>query len=425
MKKILIFLLVLLILPNVLAVEVEINESFNQGETMIAKVSGNFISPLTKENIFFYRGHTRTPMEYGVMGVEGEYYIYALLIGKEAGDYSLSIENAQYMRGVEITGDNIARNFSITNDTADFSVNPGVVSASGDFSLEIQNLQDSKITVNVKTKAEESRRIFIYPELSEESSIQLLSGQKKQIDFKLNSGEIAFKKIQLQTNNTSYEIPISMPTSSEGTPEPTFSLEPSTFNYSFPTSSTLKKTVYLYNTGTVAMKNISLSLSDSLTPFMNISIKEIKTLDAGSNVPLELIFYSKAETGIEGELKAKTGETIAYSSISVQFVNDYVIPKNQSGQFSIKPCAELQGVICNNESVKCNTELIKAKDGLCCKGTCSVIKKSSAGKIIAVVIILALIGGGVWFYFKKFKKAKKPVDLVQISKVKDISGNKI
>lgn len=424
MKKFLIFLLILLILPSVLAVEVQLNENFSQGETLIAKVSGNFISALTKDKVFFYKEHTRTPMEYDVMGANGEYYIYALLVGKSSGEYSISIEGAQYMKGVEVSEEDIIKNFSITDKTADFYVTPGFSVASGDFSLEIQNLKDSTIEVNVKTDSS-GRAIFIYPEISEESNIQLISGQKKKVDFKLSPGAAAFKKIQFQTNNTFYEIPISIPTSSEGIPESTFSLEPSKFNYSFSTKSVTKKTIYLYNTGTVDMLNISLSLSESLTPFVNTSIHQIEKLDANSNLAVELIFSSKVETSVEGELKAKSGETISYSSISVQFVNDYVAPKNQSGQYSIKSCEELQGVICNNESVKCNKELISAKDGWCCKGNCSAVKKSSAGKVVAVIIILALIGGGVWFYFKKFKKAKKPVDLVQISKVKDISEKKI
>src|SRR4030042_4680810 len=115
-------------------------ESLSQGETIITKVSGNFLTPVTEENIFFYRGHVRAPMEYGVAKIGDDYYVYALTTGKTAGDYSLSIENVQYMKGAEISDENIIKNFSITNLTAAFSVKPGFIISSGNFSLEIQNL---------------------------------------------------------------------------------------------------------------------------------------------------------------------------------------------------------------------------------------------------------------------------------------------
>lgn len=415
------FILILLILPSIFAVEINLKDQFNQGETIIATVSGTFISPLTKNNVLFYREHTRIPIEYDVFGADGVYYIYALLADKSPGEYSLSIENAQYTKGTEVTNQKIVKNFSITSDIADFSVNPGFVFPSGDFSIKIKNLQETQIIVDIKTNLGDlnERKISISsPEISNEASVQLISGQEKQINFKLSSGLSALNTISLQTNNTSYEIPVVLLSNSEGNQESTFSLEPSRFIYTFPTNSQIKKIVYLYNTGDSEMKNISISLSDSLKQFVNTSISKIEKLAAGSNVQFELIFSSKAESEIEGELKAKTGETITYSSISLKFVNNYVVPLNQSGQSSTKSCAELQGTLCNKDGFKCSKEMISSGDGWCCKGNCSAIGEDSTGKIIAIVITVGLVLGIGWFYFKKYKKAKNPVNLLEISKGK-------
>jgi hypothetical protein len=421
MKKFLVFFLILLILPSIFAVELNAKEQYAQGETVIATVSGNFISSLTKENILFYKEHTRIPMEYDIKGANGEYYIYALLAGKSAGNYSISIENAQYKKADEVISDKIVKNFSITDKIADFSVSPGFVFNEGAFSLKIENLQDNKINVNIKANLNDSkeRAIYIYPDLSSEVSVSLVSGEDKQINFQSNTGIATLKTIRLQTNNTFYEVPVYL-SASEGNSESTFSLEPSKFTYSLPTNSQVKKTVYIYNTGSNEMKNISISLSDSLKAVANVSVSKIEKLSAGANTQFELIFYSKAEAESEGELKARTGDTIAYSSISLKFISDYVVPENQSGQSSTKACAELEGVICNKEGYKCSKELIEAEDGFCCKGNCNAISAGSSGKIIAIIIGVVLVGGIVWFYFKKYKKAKKPVDLLAISKVKEV-----
>jgi hypothetical protein len=426
MKKsiLIILLLTLLILPSVLAVEFDVKEQYAQGETLIAKVSGTFISPITTDNIFFYREHTRIPIEFDVNGANGEYYIYALLENKNAGNYSISIENAQYKKGAETINEPITKNFSITDKTADFSINPGFVFPTGGFSIDIQNLKDNQIIIDVNTNLNDStsREIFISsPEVSDAASISLISGQEKQINFKLSPGPAALKKITMQTNNTFYEIPISLLTASEGNQEATFSLEPSKFTYSLPTNSQVKKTVYIYNTGNTEMKNISILLSDSLKSFANVSVSKIDKLDAGSNTQFELIFSSKTEGEVEGDLKAIAGETIAYSSISLKFLNNYVAPANETvvGQSSQKTCAELQGISCNKEGFKCSKEMIDAKDGWCCKGTCDSTATSSVGKIIAIVIVVVIVAGLIWFYLKKYKKAKKPVDLLEVAKGKE------
>lgn len=84
-RTILLFIFLLLILPIISAVEFDMKTELSRGETLMAKVSGNFVEPVLKENIFFYRGHVRIPMEYGIAKIDEEYYIYALLGTKEIG----------------------------------------------------------------------------------------------------------------------------------------------------------------------------------------------------------------------------------------------------------------------------------------------------------------------------------------------------
>ncbi|VVB83685.1 Uncharacterised protein [uncultured archaeon] len=418
MKKevILVLMLFCLVFPFVSAVEFDLNQNFSQGETLVEKVSGNFLSPLTKNNIFFYEGHVRIPMEYGVLGINGDYYIYALLSGKSEGDYSVSIENAQYMKGAEILSDKIIKNFTITNETADFFVSPGVMISAGDFFLELQNTGDNQVTISINTEANNSgiRKVE-----ASANSVQLKSGEIKKIYFKVGIGKPELKTIELKTEKTIYEIPVYISSELEGILQPTFSFEPSSVTYSFPTNSIIKETIYLYNTGEKEINNINISLDDSLISLVNLSVTKITSLKPDSKVSIELTFFSKNETTELGNLKAKSEDAIAYSSISLKLMNNYTLSPNETIQSSAKTCTELLGSVCNISTEKCSQEPVYATDNLCCMGTCDKIQKSgSSAKVIGILLFILVVAGGAWFYFKKYKKAKKPLNLLEVAKGK-------
>jgi hypothetical protein len=416
----LIFLLIFLLLPLVFAVEFNLKESFSQGETIITKVSGNFLSQITRENVFFYREHVRVPIDYGSAKIDDDYYIYAILTGKSPGNYSISLENVKYMKGSEVVEGDIVKNFTITNSTADFSLKPGVVIATDDFFVEVQNLLDEQITIDVKTQTSNSsaRDIFVFTEETnaKEAEISVKSGEIKRIYFKLGSGAQSFQDIEFSSGNFSYELPVYI-SESLGEKEAEFKLEPSELILSIPTNSVTKRTIYLYNTGSREIENISLSLSDELSPFVSLSQESINKLEANSNVPIELSLFSPGETEVSGNLKVNLNrEIMLYSQISLKFLNNYT-PTNES-QSSVKTCAELGGKICTSNE-KCSQQTIYAKDNVCCPGTCeSTEKRSPAGVIIAIVILVVIAGGLFWFYKKKYKKAKRPVDLLKIAKSK-------
>src|SRR3989344_5532898 len=154
-RKLLIFALILiLIFPAILAVEIDMKTNFSQGETFIAKFSGNFFKPINPDNIFFYKGHVRIPINYYVIRIEDDFYVYGQLLGKSPySNYSISIENTKYVKLFgEISEENIAKTFSINENVVDFSIDPGAIVTNGDFFIESRNLQDFEILIQVKTK---------------------------------------------------------------------------------------------------------------------------------------------------------------------------------------------------------------------------------------------------------------------------------
>ncbi|MCK9596846.1 hypothetical protein M0R19_06675 [Candidatus Pacearchaeota archaeon] len=441
MKKSLIILLVLILsLQFIVAVEVEMKSSLAQGETILAKISGNFLTSVTKDNLFFYRGHVRVPMEFDITKINDDYYVYALLGDKSPGDYSMSIEGTKYMKGAEVSEEDIIKNFVITEGKAAFSVSPGFIVTETDFSLEIQNLFDNSITISVQTPSDSSaREIFIGS--SKESSVQLKSGEIKNINFNLGEGNSALQLIKLSYQATgsstttsaddgfcffwenctetstqnqtttdlslTYEIPVY---TSAGTPKETFRFSPSEITYSFSTNTLSKKTILLHSEGKT-LQNISLTLSDSIKPFVNISTNKIESLNADSNISIELSFFSSTEAEIDGSLNAESNGNSTSIDISLNFISNYIPPvENES---SVKTCAELNGTICT-ENEKCSSETVYAKDNVCCLGTCEIIKKSKTGTIIAIIIILLIIIGIVWFNFARYRRIRrKPIPVFQ------------
>lgn len=211
MKKVLLLIALLLILPLFSAVEFDMKTNFSQGETLMARISGNFLEPVLKENIFFYRGHVKIPVEYDIAKIDEEYYIYALLGDKSSDNYSIALENVKYMEGTEVVKGDIIRNFTIINEMADFSINPGFVITSEDFSIEVQNLKDYQITIEIdENKTETGGGFFSFFFKDSDSGDNLVivkSGEIKNIEFELGN-ETSFRKIWLSTENLEYEIPV-------------------------------------------------------------------------------------------------------------------------------------------------------------------------------------------------------------------------
>jgi len=210
MKKILIILL-LLILPLISAVEIDMKDEFDQGETLMAKISGNFLEQVKKENILFYREHVRVPLEYDLAKIDNEYYVYAELGNKEPNNYSLRIENVNYMKGATVMDDDLIKEFIITEEVADFSINPGFVITEKEFFIKVQNLRDFKIEIDIdENETETGGSLFesLFKGVqSSDSSVELYSGEIKELEFNLGN-ETSFRFVELSTENITYSIPV-------------------------------------------------------------------------------------------------------------------------------------------------------------------------------------------------------------------------
>ncbi len=417
MKIPIIFFAVLFLLsPLFSAVEFNMKETYSQGETLISTFSANFVDAVTKENVRFYRGHVRVSIEPHLTKIGEEYYLYAQLPENPA-NYSVRLEDVKYMKGSQVVEEDIIKNFTITNQTSDFWVDPGVIVTSGDFDVEMQNLQENKIIINLKIETVSGDEGTYYSssfgEFNEgdENSFSLISGAKQKLSFKVKDiEEDSLKKIIIYTGNqTYYEIPLYvLATPVSNKKEQNFQFDSKELQIKIPTGEELVKTVAIKNTGQEPLSNIQISFSEELNPYLLIPIKNIEFLDVGEEAEIGLYFSkSLEEKVIEGQLKAQTDSGLyTYSALTLIYLRDYKLSESEIKESVIKTCSDLGGRTCL-EGEKCSVEITYAKDGVCCEGSCIKQEKGSFGWLGWILIVL-VIGFLIWFFLKYRKIESKP-----------------
>jgi hypothetical protein len=438
MKKGGLILLLLLLVPLVASLEFEMSEEFKQGETVITKISGNFLEPILEENIFFYRAHNKIPLNYDLINIEGEYYLYFQLSDKEPANYSINITGAKYYQGINPVEEDIIKKFTIINETTDFSVNPGFVSTKENFFLEVQNFQNSKIIVDIKLPEDSDETEDFFTSLFSTSEgtgeeVDVLSGEIKKINFILGElNESILTEVELSSGDTSYTIPIYLiqnSTKEDLNQIKEYEFEPSQFKtINISTNSSTTRILNLKNTGTMTMYNITLDVADSLRDFVTLSLTEIEELEANETVKLEAYIYSGNESQkIEGHIKAKDYQNYyAYSMLNLNVLEGYIpSPEENITDGKIIPpavsktCEEREGTICG-DGEECSEDPVTARDGSCCLAECKKIEEEGggSGKWIGWGIVILVVLFVLWFLKFKYKRARRPLDLFQIAKGK-------
>jgi len=427
MKKVLLLFLFifLLVSPLLSAIEFNMAESFGREGILTAHLKGQFIDPPLKENIALYRGHVRVAVDPYVARIEDDYYIYAPLAGKEPRNYSLVIEDISYMKGSKKITEDLSKNFTISENYSSFIVSPGFVSTKDDFKLTIENLLDETIDVTmvITTFSGTEGGILSYYE-DTENEISVKPGSQD-ISFELDtlSGPTS-KTITFSYDNLNYTIPISLYLDEQSEQAKTFdfNIEPEELEITMPTYSNLSRLIYIYSTGTGTLTDVQVN-ADSLKPFASLSEDRFSQVLPNSNANFKLNLVSGAEQSISGKLEVRTDEGVYKQiKVSLKFKEGYEMSPEESGEevTTEENCASsnIGGKICE-EDEKCAGQEIYAKDGKCCiGGVCRKQATGSTWKWIGWGMLVILIVAGVWFYFKRYKGVKKPVDLLKFTRKK-------
>ncbi len=425
MKKSIIFVLffILSILPLASAVQIDMKSNFSKGETLTAQVSGNFMENIQQQNIFLYEGHVRISFIPVVQKIGDKFYLYGQLSGKPAGNYSIVISGVDYTQSGEITDADITKNFTIGGSMADFSITPGFLEATGNFSINAQNLADNAITISSffknATQTESSgflSSLFGGTMTSEKTSTQISPGQTKSIFFEVDdSYDNQLVYAILETGNTSYEVPVFVSINEiQENNQSALEFQPDERQVSLSTDSSTFIYLYLHNTGPQNLTNVSLSVSDSIKSYIFL-FNETADINSDSSVQIKANISSGHDENVtEGQITAMHGNLTANFTLELNFSKSY-IPSNETSLF--QTCAELGGKFCSGNQT-CSLPAENAEDGPCCTGSCQAVADNTSGKIfgwtLAAIIILLVIVFFVWRYIK----AKRPFNLLDFARKK-------
>lgn len=352
---------------------IEMDSEFDREGLMIVIISGNFEKIPKIEDIVVFRRDTPTiiALENRDLKKIGEDYYFSAKAPINQGNYTLEIGNIIYRVGREFKDSPLLKNFSVSENLADFSVIPGTISAKESFSIKIENLKEIGITLSAKL-------------LEIEDIFSLRAGESRTLNFNAKTIPASvLNYLEIETENTKYNIPVFIfeGASDEEPLEKRFEFIPTSINATFATNSPGKRIIYLSNTGGQNLENISLIVSRDLRDLVILSADSLDKLEKDSMVRIEVDFPPQEKEGYyEGHISAREGFIYSYLPVSIDFIKDYIPEENDTidpfPDYKIPPIIEDEP------------------------------EETNLGKTIGWVILILVILVVAWFFIKKYKGVK-------------------
>lgn len=391
-------LLVLVVVPAVLGLEISLsNDVYYPGETLQAEITGNFVS-LKGENILVYKEGVPRPMPVisDLIRRDNIYYFYAIL-PEQVGNFSLVIDDSEYIEKGRLNGDDIVSEFIIGDvNRSALGIAPGFVRTEGDFSVDVKSLEG-----NLNVNAEFG---------GESVDLNLIEDVEQRVSFSATKDE------ELKIGD--YEVPVFIKQKRDN-----FSGEKSdlVFMPSLLEGSVVAGKDYLFN---VVVENIG---EGDLTVKFSVENGEV---EPGSvNLAVGDLTYLNISISVPKKTKENyTSEVVgSYENKEVKIPIRFEVTKkeiNLSGtSFSESlSCSEQGGSICGDEE-ECIGEISPSLEGNCCNGNCVVLKESGYGfyiGIILLIIVIGIVGFFIWRARRKWKlKGSKDVLKERVEKGKE------
>ena len=400
-KELSLLILILIIIPAISGLDIKLSkDSYQPSETLQAEINGNFIS-LKSENIMIYKDHKvhSEPVINGFTNQNHVYHFYALLPNQE-GNYSLRVENSEYIQYGEIKKDRIIKNFTIikTNQSS-LSLNPGLVFTNKDFSIKIKALNENQ---NIPISFENySTNLNIREESEEEVKFSIAGIPTKNSIIKIGNYVIpAFIINNIVENNSGLISQIYF--SADSINAVVFPNKTYVFNF------------YLENTGQTNLTNIT--LTNNLNAFINPERFDILNIQEKKQVNFT-IFIPNDKKNITGKITARFQNKSESLPIFLEITENKskaLTPVNTSGSLS---CTKI-GKICLSDE-ECKGQLTPSLEGVCCIGTCDKKTTSSSNWIygVAALILVVIIAAIILIKYKQ-KQNKRPKSIDEMMREK-------
>jgi len=395
-KEIGLFLLILLIIPCVYCLELKLyKNTYAPRETLQAEINGNFLS-LKPENILVYeQGKVHSePNVFGLTKQNGIYYFYATLPNKE-GNFSLRIENAEYIDAGVVSKNTIEKKFIIKKTNESYlSVFPGFIFTNKDFEVKVKSINSGQqINLNFDTV---NKNLSLLEEVEETVKISIS-------DTSLDEAYLNLGK---------YSIPVFMDREDTGSSNlikrMAFSIK--NLNGTVYAGKSYFFTIFIENTGEANLTNISLSnsLGAVVTP------SSIAFLQTSSSIPVNITIKvpENKKNNLSGDIQGSFENS--FLTIPVFF---YITENQSSVNVGVNNSNSLSckniGQVCTSTQ-ECTGQITPGFEGPCCIGACEEKETSSSTWIYGVVLLAIVLAILYYVYWKsKKRKLESPQDILR------------
>ncbi len=395
------FIITLVLLHSVSALSTTLEERYAQGETMLVEITGSIIEPLDSSDVEFLRGHVQVgSFEYDLKRLGDRYFLYAIT-PFIPNNYTLVIHNvATFVNGQNQVVD-IMQNFTVTNETALYTLKPGfiITNSSFDLSIILNTDTDEEITLSGGT----NRSLLLRPGAN---NVRVTLDSFSPGLNLISVGMYSFPLYNLRTSNTSPNLQPSI-----------IEILPLRIEERFIRNSDPKIITFIIrNRAERELTNFEFVYDDDRYKLTPSSLRRLKANETASFNMTVLGNQSNTSDVFRITVDDETFDV----PIDVSFTNEVspIISRpssNATGYY----CNELNGKICL-ASQQCSGESVSTLDGLCCRGTCIDSSKESSLAWIGYLIggIVLVIGAIIAVrYFKARKSQSENVLGKQIKKL--------
>ena len=385
MKRYFVFLALFLLFPLASTLTSDMKMSYAPEETMIIKFSGEFLEPLTSDQVTFKRGYVDVPFQYDLKKIGNDYYLWAL-IPQTSQNYTLVLRNIPGVQNGVIVRKDFMQNFSVQGNRSVYTISPGFVHTQDDFILNVDLHEDNPLNVSVDFPDQHS--ILLRPG---KNTLSFSVADRYDPEFRLLHVGMYAVPVYLDINR-------SKDVKSSGS----LTIEPSK----------IEENILLVNevnyTLTIVHRDES-DISDILWTYDKKIVKiapEIETLKSKSQQIINITLFPN-----KNNLSTEILISVAKKNISLAFpITLSIVREPSQANESKYHCSELSGIVCTANE-KCSGKEQDSIEGLCCLEVCAVLAQSSYKWIgyLLGIFVLALI----YILYRKYKNVHQVKDPVK------------
>tara|TARA_Y100000310_G_scaffold342955_1_gene448443 strand:- start:416 stop:1651 length:1236 start_codon:yes stop_codon:yes gene_type:complete len=407
-KCVLGFFVVMLLIPGVYSISTDLRETYQPGETMITEIKGNFLEPLTAENVEFRRGHVVVPFEYDLGRLSDKYFLWAIMPRKE-NNYSLVLKDVVTTVEGRVEEIDYEQNFSTVGELVDYSVKPGFKLVQESFTIEVELNEDVSREIELGFQYEwrynlkpgknllpfdltEVKRTELYNLLIGKYTLPVYVLKKEDVRNLVSLPKLRFnpriiESVVLVGGEPEF-YPFQIINSGEEGVDLSFEFDEELFLLDWEDD---------FQLGVGEIADFNLSLKGDLEGEFNESIY-VRTGEHRINLPIIIRFTEDKDEVSTPYLEGDLNEDLYY-------------------------CSELDGTVCSADE-SCDKDGISSLDGACCLGTCVEKEGGSLAWIGWLIGAIVLIGGLiVWAKYRKSKVGGR--GKVVEKRVKKIESEKV